>query len=86
MVGIEKSKAVIEAIGELVSDGISLAKGGIGFGSIGKIIEVIRDLKDVMENAAGALPEVKDLDPKESGELLELCYKMVLKAISSVKS
>lgn len=84
--GIDKTKAVLENLFELAADAIVVAKGGVGLGSFKKILEIIGDVKGLLENAPGAWPELQELDANEVGQLGSAAYSGVLKVISAVKA
>jgi len=85
MVGIDKTLEVINDIGDFAVAAIAIVKSGVGFGSLPKLIDMARAVNECIKDVPAALPELKDIDPKESGVLAEKSYEMVLKIIIAVK-
>ncbi len=85
VIGIAKTKATIGAITELVLDGIDLAKKGVGLGSIGKVFEIVNDIKVIVDNLPGAMPELQDLQAAEVGEIGSFAYECAVKIIGAIK-
>lgn len=83
MVGIVETKKTFVEISELVADAIALAHGG--FSSIGKIWEILGDVKELAASAPKALPELADIDQAEAAELAAVAYQCVKKIIEAVQ-
>jgi hypothetical protein len=77
-VGIDKTLKTVADLQKLAVDGISLVKAGpIGFGSLARLFGILSDIKDVANDAQGALPELKDVDAVEAGQLAAAAYVLV---------
>ena len=85
MAGVEHAVKSVEAIKVLVIDGFKMAKDGISFGDLPALFKMLGDVKDLVDHAPDALPELKDLDPVEAGQLTEAAYKAVQEIIAALK-
>lgn len=84
VLGVQKTKETLENLAELAVDAAVLVKGGITFGSLGKVLEVLGNLKALVESAPQALPELMELDPAEAGEVATAAYVAVKKVVAAV--
>lgn len=82
--GIQHSLEVVQDLGRLATTGIELAKHGVGLRSLRKLWDMAEDAKELFDDARAALPELKDLDPEEAGQLARECYLVVRKVIDAV--
>jgi len=85
VVGIIETKRAFLAIAELAVDAVGLAKHGIGFGAIAKVVEILKDIKLVAEAAPHALPELADLDQAEAAELAQVAYQVVHSILQAIQ-
>lgn len=83
--GIAHVKLTLSGLLKLACDGIGLVKGGVSFGSVQKVLALVGDVKQLLENAPGALPELQDLDAAEVGELGSLAYAGVIQIVAACK-
>lgn len=84
MLSIDHSKKMIMDLGKLVGDGVQIVKHGVGLGSIYQIFQVIADVKELIMEAPHALPELRDIDSQEAGELASAAYEMVKHIIQEI--
>lgn len=87
---VSKSLETIEELGELGADAIALYKavshGGIGwFKAFQKVLELGADVK-ALADAPEALPELKDLDINELGQLGAAGLAAAKKVIDALKA
>lgn len=82
--GIEHSKKVIADLQAIAITGVKIAKHGIGLGALKQVLDLIGEAKDLIVEAQAALPEVKDLDSVEVGQLSAACYDLVKGVIDAV--
>lgn len=80
--GIVKTLEVISDLKALAVDGIGLAKsatrGPIGWPALlAAVVKVAGDVKDLVADAPEALPELKEVDPAEAGQLATAAYGLV---------
>ena len=86
MVGIEKSLEVFEDLEKLGVELVKIAKNGLGLGSMFRVLEILKNAAELVKDAQGAIPELADLDPKESGQLAERAFVLVKNIIVAVKA
>lgn len=84
--GIEHSKKVLADLGAIAVAGIEIAKKGGGLGALKQIFVLIEDVKGLISEAPLALPELKDVDSVEAGQLATAAYDLVKSVISAVTS
>lgn len=82
--GIVKSKEVLADLGVVAVGVIGIVKAGLGLRSITKLLAILDEAKDVIENAPKALPELADVDAAEAGELATVCYNLVKSVVLAV--
>lgn len=82
--GVDKSLEVIEGVKVLVIEGADLLKNGISLSKFGKLITIVGIVQELVMDAKGALPEVKELDSVEAGRLTEASYKAVQEIVKSL--
>ena len=82
--GIEHSKKVIADLQAVAITGVKIAKHGIGLGALKQVLDLIGEAKDLIVEAQAALPEIKDLDAQEVGQLSAACYGLVKSVIDAV--
>lgn len=85
MAGIQETLETIQALKELVVDAIDVSKGGITFSDLAKLFEIIGDLKDLADSAPKALPELKDLDAGEIGQISAAAYQALREIVLRIK-
>jgi hypothetical protein len=83
-IGIDHSKRVIADLQAIAITGVKIAKHGIGFGALKQVLDLIGQAKDLIVEAQAALPEIKDLDSQEVGQLSSACYELVRGVIDAV--
>jgi hypothetical protein len=84
---VQKSLEVIDDLGELVADAAALIKSGapLGLETFKKVFELAMDLKELAADAPDALPELKDLDANEVGQLGAAAFSAVGKILAALK-
>jgi hypothetical protein len=91
MTGIENVLKTIKDLEAVAVDGIALAKaatrGPLGIGGVfAGVVKVAGDVKDLVADAPKSLPELKDLDGAEVGQIGASaygCVKAVLVALAA---
>ncbi len=81
VVGIDHSKKIIKDLGIVSCGVIRIVKRGLGLRSIAHILGMLDEVKDVLEMAPRALPELADIDPVEAGQLAQAAYQVVLEVV-----
>ncbi len=81
-IGITKILATINDLKETAVDGVALvkamARGPFGLGAIlAAAVQIAGDVKSLLANAPGALPEFQDLDSAEVGQISTAAYDCV---------
>ncbi len=84
VLGVDNSKRVLVELGQVAVGGILIIKKGIGLNSISKLLAMAGDVKELIALAPKALPELKDVDAKESGELAEVAYAVVRDIVNAI--
>lgn len=89
--GVAKTLEVISDLTELAVDGIGLAKaasrGALGLPALfAGVVKVASDVKELVSDAPLALPELKDVDQAEAGQLATASYGMVLRVLAAIKA
>lgn len=85
--GIEKTLEVFDDLEKMGVECIKVAKsGGKVLGNIGRIVDIIKSASELVKDAPGSLPELRDLDGAESGRLAERSFLMVRNLIEAVKA
>jgi hypothetical protein len=84
--GIDKTLEVFESLGSLAATGLQIAKGGIGIGSIGKILDVMKDINELVKDIPAALPELQDIDGAEAARIGQAAYGLVKKILAAAKA
>lgn len=84
MVGIEHALKSVDAVKALVIDGVKVAKDGLSLSDLPALFKVLNDVKNVLDHAPQALPELKDLDPTEAGQLTTAAYQAVQEILVAV--
>lgn len=77
MADIKDSVESVKALKSLILSVIEITKDGLNLADLPKAISVIGDIKDLVEHAPEALPELRDLSAEEAGELGAAVYDMV---------
>jgi len=85
MAGVEKSLEVLQSAKALVINVIEISKDGFSLKDLNNVFKAIQELKDISEAASGVLPEVKELDAAEVGQLAAASYAAVLEIMAAVK-
>lgn len=83
--GVAHSKKVIADMQSLCLDGIELVQHYSLFHAMGKIGSIVSNVKDLIEQSKEALPELKDLNAQEAGELASAAYTMVRAIVSKLQ-
>lgn len=83
MSGVEHTTKFISVLSTMVVEAISISKNGVGFSALRKAMGMIGEMKVMLSEAKGALPELKDLDKDEALQLGELAYKCIADIISA---
>ncbi len=83
-VGIDKTLETLDDVGELVADAITLVKRCIGLGSLPRLLEILRDVQELAQDAPSALPELTDVDPVEAGKIATAAYIQVKKIVAAI--
>lgn len=74
----------------VIVDGVKMAKDAAagGFGSWAKlftdVMGVASDVRSVVTDAPGALPELKDVDAAEAGQIATAAYDLVKAVVAAV--
>lgn len=84
MAGVEHSVKFFKELADVVIELIALVKSGIGFGSIGKLVALAKDLGELVLEAKAALPELADVDREEMFVLGQAAYDCLRSIIKSV--
>lgn len=74
MADVHQSLKSISDLEKLLIDLVLLAKSGISLGSLSSLFKLLADLKAFGADVQGVLPELKDLDAAEGGQLLAASY------------
>lgn len=85
MAGIDHVLVSVDGVKKLVVDAVTLVKDGISFSDLPQLFKVLNDLKVLVDNVPASLPELKDLDPAESGQVAEASYKAVQEILAALK-
>lgn len=83
--GVESTLKALEGAKKLVVGVAKVVKDGVTLSDIPALLQVLADLKAVVDAAPKVYPEVKDLDATEVGLLAEAAYKAVVECIEAVK-
>lgn len=81
---VTNTVALIGSLADLAVQGIKLAKGGFGFGSMGAIMQMAQEVAALVPEAKAALPEVHNLNPAEAQALAQAALQAVEKIVASV--
>ncbi len=84
--GIVKTLEVIEDLGSIAQIAIKIAKEGLSFGSIGNLLQIAKDVNELIKDVPGALPELSDLDSVEAAKIGEAAYGLVKKVVDAIKA
>lgn len=82
--GIDHSKKVIGDLKVIAIDAVYMAKHLSIFAALKKLPEVFDQVKDIIGEAPQSLPELKDIDSTEAGQLTSACYDLVKGIIDAV--
>ncbi len=82
--GISNSIETLEDLERAILPIIDLVKTWPNI-KIGLIFDVIRDIKDFVDQLNLVLPELKDIDAQEAGILMQKSYQMVRNLIEKAK-
>lgn len=82
--GISNSIETLEDLERAILPIIDLVKTWPNI-KIGLIFDVIRDIKDFVDQLNLCLPELKDIDAQEAGILMQKSYQMVKNLIEKAK-
>lgn len=87
MAGVQKSLEVISAVTALVVDVADVVKNGVslGNGSLLKLWDALSELQKISKDASAVLPELKDLDAAEVGQLGSAAYGAFQSIVSTLK-
>lgn len=88
-IGIDSTLKTIVDLKDTAVDGVALAKaaarGPFGIGAVfAGVIKIVGDVKDLVANAPAALPEMKDLDITEVGQIGSAAYDCVKAIIAAL--
>jgi hypothetical protein len=83
--GVDESLKAVKAVKELVLGGIEISKNGINIRDLPKLFAVLADLKALADSAPSVMPEFKDLDAAEVGQLSEALYAAVKECLEALK-
>ncbi len=83
MATIDKTLETIDDIGRLVTNVVALMRSGITIGTLGRARAIVGDLRELAEDAPGALPELADLDSTEAGRLAAAAYAQVKRILAA---
>jgi hypothetical protein len=86
MLDVSKTKSVMESAGELLVKGIAIGKHGVGIGSLPAIFDMLAEIKVLLADAPLVLPELKDLDQAEAGQVAESAYALIKKVMDAVNA
>lgn len=82
---ITNTVKVLSDIQKLVVDACDLLRSGpLSLFSVGKVLVVLHDIQQLIADAPGAFPELKDLDPAEIGTLSQEAYNSVQAMITGI--
>ena len=85
VLGVSKTLEVFEDVKVLAVQGIHVVKGGVGLGSLGKLLELAKAVNELIKDVPAALPELQDLDQQESAQLAQAAFGLVKSIIEAVK-
>jgi hypothetical protein len=77
LVGIAHTKQVLGDIQTISVELVKIFKGGIGFRSIPALLGLLDEVRRIATEAPKALPELKDIDAAEAGEISTQAYILV---------
>ncbi len=84
--GVDKTKKTVESLSSLVADIVAIIQGGLTINAMPKIFEIINDIRQLIESAPGAFPELQELEALEASELGASAYHAIQKIIVQVKA
>lgn len=83
--GVTNTLKVMDDIQKLLLDTILLLKAGPpSLLSIGKVLTVLKDVQQLVQDAPGAFPELASLDGAEIGQLTSQSYDLVKEVLASL--
>ncbi len=74
---IDLSKQLLQSAGDLSLFIASALKRGWKMSDMFKLVQMGSDIMSLVQQGKDILPELKDIDEKEAGELASLCYHLV---------
>lgn len=86
--GIENALKCVDGLKVLVIDVLDIVDGGVTLKDLPKLFSLMQDIKLLVDSAPAALPEVKDIDPTEAGQITTAAYaavKVILEKVSKVE-
>ncbi len=84
---IDNCLALVGAAKNSALEGIAIYKGGFEpIRDLVKVFKLILDVKDVAQAAPSVMPELKDLDAGEVGQLGSAVYSAVKEVYDAVKA
>lgn len=94
MLGVDKCLEVIEGIGDAAVEGIEIAKDiqkdGAGvmnlLSNVPHLLKIAKHIQEIVKDAPGALPELKELDQQDVVRLSASSYGLVIKLIRAVRA
>lgn len=76
---------MIEHIGDLLCDAAKLTQTELNINSLPTFLKIITDIHLLIQDAQGALPELRDLQAAEVGELSAQAYDVIKRFVAVVK-
>lgn len=83
---IDVSKQLLQECGDLGVFVAKAVKHGFQIQDIFQLVQMISSLVAFIKSGPQLLPELKDLDQSEAGQLAELAYQMAMNIYQAAKS
>lgn len=87
MAGIDKTIETFSDLGKLSSDLIAIVKaGGFKLSVLPSILDLAKQVGELVADAPSAIPELKDLDAAEAAQVGAAAFELVKSLISALSA
>lgn len=85
IMSVDHSVQFISELGNVAVMGVRIAKSGFSWwDAVSKIMPLIKEIKVMVDEAKGAIPELKDLDTEETLQLGQAAFDCITKVVRSI--